>query len=224
MTVVIRAKDTLKRLEIDSSKRTWTPAAMTKLGQLKNLTYLSMNFNTEALAVNGYAGAKMLEELAKLDKLEVLKLGITNNTSVQPRTDSLPAMKTVFEKLKKLKDVELSLPDFDVSLVDTLGKNNPDLTGLHLLNYPPLSDETIDVLAASCPGLQEFSISFANGDREISKLSSSLPDLKRLFIKDCYEPNHGLNWLRSLGDRRAEQLVTIVNKFKLREFMSWYYK
>ena len=203
MTVVIRAKDTLKRLEIDSSKQTWTPAAMTKLGQLKNLTCLTMNFNTEELA-----GAKLLEELARLEKLEVLKLRISNNTSVHPRTDSLPAMKTVFEKLKKLKDVEISLPDFDVSLVVTLGKNNPDLTGLHLVNYPPLSDETINVLADSCPGLQEFSISFANGDREISKLSSSFPDLKRLFIKDCYyEP-------RSLGDRREERLVTIVEKFR----------
>ena len=204
MTVVIRAKDTLKSLGMESSYiQTWTPAAMAKLGQIKNLTSLTMRFSSESLAVNGYAGAKMLEQLAKLDKLEVLNLAITNQASVEPRTDSLPAMKIVFEKLKKLKIVVVSLPDFDMSLVATLGKNNQDLMGLHLLDYPSLTDESVNVLAESCPGLQEFSISYIV-DSEINRLSSSFPNLKRLFVGD-------------VGDyfgSSAKQLAECVKKFR----------
>ena len=41
MTVVIRAKESLKILQVDCSMRDWTPAAMGKLGRLKNLTSLT---------------------------------------------------------------------------------------------------------------------------------------------------------------------------------------
>ena len=79
MTVVIRAKESLKSLEVHPFMKTWTPTAMTKLGQLKNLTSLSMYFSSDASAVNRFSGAQMLEELAKLDKLEVLNLRISHN-------------------------------------------------------------------------------------------------------------------------------------------------
>ena len=42
MTVVIRAERSLKNLEVDKSIRMWTPAAMTKIGQLKNLRSLTL--------------------------------------------------------------------------------------------------------------------------------------------------------------------------------------
>ena len=79
MTVVTRAKESLKSLEVHPSMTTWSPAAMAKLGQMKNLTSLTLKVNTDAKQVYSYEGAKILEELAKLDKLEVLNLRISHN-------------------------------------------------------------------------------------------------------------------------------------------------
>ena len=78
MTVVIRAKESLKSLEVHWFLDTWTPTAMAKLGQMKNLTSLTMTFSSDALTVKRYAGPKMLEDLAKLEKLEVLNLEISH--------------------------------------------------------------------------------------------------------------------------------------------------
>ena len=69
MTVVIRAKESLKSLKVDHSMANWTPAAMSKLGTLRNLTRLSLSFNSDSKSANSYAGAEMLEELKNLDKL-----------------------------------------------------------------------------------------------------------------------------------------------------------
>ena len=191
MTVVIRAKESLKSLEVDSSMTTWSPAAMTKLGQLQNLTSLTMDFSPEAR----YEGAKKLEELAKLDKLEVLNLGISHNFLghlddwIQSRTNSLTSMKSVFQTLKKLKNVKISLPhsDFDESLVSTLATNNPDLTGLRFMNYPSLSEETVDLLADSCLGLQELTIRFSHSDskavdEQLMNLVKKVRQLERLDV------------------------------------------
>ena len=95
MTVVTRAKESLRRLEINNSLSEWSPAAMAKLGSLQNLRSLTFSFSSSsviALAVNSYKGAKVLEELANLGQLEVLKLSITSN--------SLPVMKRVFSNLR----------------------------------------------------------------------------------------------------------------------------
>ena len=42
MTVVIRAKDSLKNLEVDHSMVNWTSAGMAKLGRLQNLQSLTI--------------------------------------------------------------------------------------------------------------------------------------------------------------------------------------
>ena len=156
MTVVIGAKESLKSLEIDSFMRRWTPAAMAQLGRMKNLTLLTMTFYSDES--DRFAGVEMLEEIGKLDNLEELDLNIISRTN----TNILPTMKIVFQNLKKLRNVKINLPDcaYDESLVDTLAKNNPDLTGIHFLNYHSLSDKCIDFLASSCPGLQGLNIDF----------------------------------------------------------------
>ena len=179
MTVVTRAKESLRCLEIDNALKEWSPAAMAKLGSLQNLRSLTFSFSSViALAVNSYKGAKVLEELANLGQLEVLKLSITSN--------SLPVMKRVFQQLKKLKEVDIYTTDYDDSLVVALAQNNTSLKSLRLRNYPYLSDETVDVLANSCPALEELAISFSRcngaGDDAIDKLSSSFPRIKSLII------------------------------------------
>ena len=83
----------------------------------------------------------------------------------------------------------------------TLAENNPELTGLRFWNYPTLSDKSIDVLANSCPGLQELNFSFRDVEHEVNKLSSSFPDLKHLFARGCDESDD-------------ETMVKFVKKFR----------
>ena len=105
MTVVIRAKESLKSLKVHHSMAEWTPAAVAKLGSLKNLTRLSLSFNSDSKSANSYAGAEMLEELKNLDKLEVLNLELRNYHS--SHVESFEVLEQVFQQLKKLKEVEL---------------------------------------------------------------------------------------------------------------------
>merc|ERR1719435_467238 len=107
--------------------------------------------------------------------------------------DSLiPIMKSVFKKLRKLKRVEI---DFVSGVarecfVDALVTNNPDLTVLHLMNYSFLSDETLDLLANSCLGLEEFSYTCVDdgednralSDRGIERMLDSAKNLKHLRL------------------------------------------
>jgi len=216
MTVVIRAKESLKSLEVDSSMTTWSPAAMTKLGQLQNLTSLTMDFSPEALAVHRYEGAKKLKELAKLDKLEVLNLGILDNT----RSNSLPFLKNVFQTLKRLKNVNISLPhsDYDESLVATLAKNNPDLRGIrfHLWHsFPSLSDEIVDLLAESCLGLQELNISlggsYGSDDEQLIKFVKKFKRLEKLDLATY-------NFNSAITESLIEKMVGAAKNLKYLRF------
>ena len=178
MTVVTRAKESLNSLEVDHSLEDWTPAAMKKLGSLKNLTRLSLSFNSDPKSVNSYIGANMLEELANLDQLEVLKLELTHNGS-----GHIAALKNVFQQLKKLKKVYIYPTQFDESLVVALAENNPDLKVIRRMIYSSLSDRTVDILFNSCPGLEDFIISSSHSENEINKLSSLWPNLKCLEVR-----------------------------------------
>lgn len=155
MTVVSRAKETLKSLKVDESILEWTPTAMTKLGRLENLKSLTLTFSTDPNAYNSHAGANMLEVLAKLNKLEELKLSITY---FYKRSRSLLVMRRVFQQLKKLKKVEMDIPeeDFDDSLVVAIAENNPELQVLRFENYHFISDRSLSVLYDCCPDLQEL--------------------------------------------------------------------
>ena len=59
---------------------------------------------------------------------------------------------------------------------------------LHLKNYPSLSDETLDLLANSCPGLEEFRyryqrINRAITDRGIERMVGAAKNLKHLHLE-----------------------------------------
>ena len=107
-------------------------------------------------------------------------------------------MKNVFEKLKKLKKVEFSFPCCDdEGLVDALARNNPDLTVLCLkMNYHSLSDQTIELLANSCPGLEKFGyrcdhligVNRALTDDGIERMVCSAKNLKLLRLYICQAP------------------------------------
>ena len=209
MTVVIRAKESLQSLEVNHSMQDWTPAAMKKVGSLKNLTRLSLTFNPDPKSANSYMGANMLGELANLDQLEELKLVITNYGSGYG--ESFLMLETVFQQLKKLKKVDLFPAFYDESLVVALAENNPELKLIQGMLFSSLSDETIEVLVNSCPSLEEFRIRSNHSESNLNKLSSSWPNLKRLEIGTA--PPFGNI------DHKDEKLMGYAEKFKSLEVL-----
>ena len=203
MTVVTRAKERLESLEVDDSMSNWTPAAMSKLGSLKNLTRLSMSFNSDSKSANSYAGAEMLEELKNLDKLEVLNLELRNYHS--SHVDSFAVLESVFQQLKKLKEVKLYPPCYGENLVIALAKNNPDLKVIWGKVFSSFSDETIEVLVNSCPALEDITISSSHSESEINKISSSWPNLKILEVR---------GFMFGGIDHKDEKLIGYAEKFR----------
>ena len=119
-------------------------------------------------------------------------------------------MKKVFQKLKKLKEVDISPAPYDESLVVALAKNNPDLRVLRRVNYSSpadssLSNKAIDALANSCPALEEITIDSYPSESSITKLSSSWPNLKRLKLEAS--PACGMYCM-------DEKLISNVGKFR----------
>ena len=194
MSVVIRAKQSLKSLKVDHYIQDWTPQAMAKLGCLENLTSLTFTFDIrpiendededgETKIQNERAG--LLEKLANLHHLEVLDLQLMGFYDFYPFTcirKSFAAMEKVFQKLNKLKEVDIFPAHYDESLVVALAENNPDLKVLKAMIFSSLSDDTIDVLVNSCPGLEEFTISASHSENAVTKLSSYWPNLKCLRV------------------------------------------
>ena len=80
-----------------------------------------------------------------LDKREVLNLMISTNSNIyhdfEFKTNILAFMKSVFQKLKNLKNVKIGLPvspfDHDQGKLVTLAKNNTDLKSRGI-EYPDL--------------------------------------------------------------------------------------
>ena len=111
MSVVIRAKDSLTSLDVNSSLQNWTYAAMAKLGLMKSLKNISFTFNARYPQ-----HPQGLSYLAQLDQLEVLKIDIRTNA----HGTGLSFMKNVFKQLKQLKTVELT--NANSEMLAALGK------------------------------------------------------------------------------------------------------
>ena len=120
--------------------------------------------------------------LVLLQNLASLTISFDCN-SCHGNENTYPVMKKVLQNLKKLKKVEIKpITSYDQSLVVALAENNPDLKVLRIRIYPTLSDDTIDVLIKSCPGLEEMILCSSQSKSSIEKLSSSFPKMKRLEI------------------------------------------
>ena len=117
MTVVIRAQESLRSLEVDKNMRMRSSAVMAKLGCLKNLT--SLTFTVVIRRSN--EGTKMLKELAKLEELEVLE-ELNLRIMRDKYNRSIPVLESVIKKLNRLKKVEISLPRMSQVTKDLLVK------------------------------------------------------------------------------------------------------
>ena len=122
MTVVIRAKKSLKSLKVDSSIQKWTPAAMVKLGQMEELKSITMTFDPTYQKPYG-AG---VIQFPRLDQLEVLCVHTSRNIYSGYSGSSMSTLKD----LKKLKKVDMC--SADERLLAKVIENNPDLKELSL--------------------------------------------------------------------------------------------
>ena len=170
MSVVIRAKDSLRSLEVDSSLDKWTDADMTKLGMMKGLKNISFTFDTR---YPQYRSG--LVKLAELDQLEVLKIDVKTNS--YGHGESCRIMSDVFQRLKQLKTVDLTYARSD--MLFSLASSNPGLKELRVDNCFD-ADEAIEALSDKCPALEELKIDLFLNEFVPEKLS--FPKLKYLDI------------------------------------------
>jgi len=166
MSVVIRAKKSLKRLDVDRSIRKWTDFAMAKLGEMEELESITMTFNAYYQNPNGVI------QFPKLDQLEnlcvhinnVKRYGLPGNHEVV-----LTMMKNVLQQFKKLRKIDINIAD--ESLVDVLAENNPGLKkllfcyrrGYHYYDHslPPVMDSLLQRLRSKFPNI-DFGRYFRN--------------------------------------------------------------
>ena len=111
--VVTRAKESLKSLEVDHSMQDWTPAAMTKLGSLKNLKRLSFSFNPDP----------NLKYVGRVCGYGPAYVNVTDS-----------GIRRLVSSAKKLKHLSLRAPQMTKYLVKRLRIEYPDLD-LRINNY-----------------------------------------------------------------------------------------
>ena len=170
MSVVIRAKDSLRSLEVDSSLKKWTDADMTKLGMMKGLKNISFKFDTRSKY------RSELVKLAELDQLEVLKIDVKMN--IKGHGESCRIMSDVFQRLKQLKTVDLTYARSD--MLFSLASSNPSPKELRVNRCFDIADEVIEALSDKCPALEELKIDLFLNEFVPEKLS--FPKLKYLDI------------------------------------------
>ena len=154
MSVVIRAKKSLKSLYVDESIRKWSNVAMEKLFQLKELKSLSATFASN----DDY---NKLHQLTKLDQLEMLC--VRNRRGNAKGTTPTWVMEKVLPHFKKLKKVDIEVAD--ATIVAVLTSNSPNLEVLCLQhwknpgNFPKVvSDADLHILSNTYPRI-DFEIS-----------------------------------------------------------------
>ena len=99
-----------------------------------------------------------------------------------------------------------------------LATNNPDLRDLNLLNYPPLSDETLVLLANSCLGLEEFSYSSVYPNRAITdcgieRMVGAAKNLKRLHLNLGRAPRVTKELVKRLREEYPYLLVELLQLY-----------
>jgi len=155
MSVVIRAKDRLKVLEIDRSIHKWTDVALSKLGQMKELRRIALKFDF----VDDENAKHGMQQLNKLHQLEVLCV----RTRLWKAMMMMMSNELQFQHFKKLKEVDILFAS--ANFVAVLRSNNPDLKVLRLLfwrksnadgtltNRYISNDAQLDVIRSECPGI-----------------------------------------------------------------------
>lgn len=125
MSVIVRAKKSLKSLVMDSSIRKWTDFVLERFGELKELRSISMTIDNWTTYHNA------LKQLAKLDNLEDLcvKRGEKGYFTTRWYDDK----RNVLQQFKKLKKVDIWFAD--ANIVAALTRNNQNLEVLRLQQW-----------------------------------------------------------------------------------------
>ena len=125
MSVVIRAKKSLKSLVIDSSIRKWTDVALERFGELKELRSISVTIED----LRNYHKGRL--QLTKLDHLE--ELCVKRGEKGYFATRWYDDRRNVLQQFKKLKKVDIWFAD--ANIVAALTRNNPNLEVLRLQHW-----------------------------------------------------------------------------------------
>ena len=119
MSVVFRAKKSLKVLKFDSSIRKWSHAAFKKLGQMKELKGIKLAF-----ATNSRYPLHEFLLLSNLDQLKEPSVHVSWRTSDSRTTGrAVTFLSKALYQFKKLRKVDLEITD---------SSNNQDTEELHL--------------------------------------------------------------------------------------------
>ena len=197
MSVVVKAKETLESLEIDSWIRNWTSGALKLLGDMRELKSLTLDVEIKWYSVFPYF---RLEEIGKLSQLEELNI----NVEFGAEGVEEEIMKNIFLQLRKLKVVDIS--HANDAVVDAIASNNRDLKSLSITEYCNVSDEGISVLADSCANLEELWLEDFCSIGALNQLSSSCIKIKCLqFHKIVYEAHN--------DDINDETLIKVIGQF-----------
>ena len=100
MSVVIRAKKSLKSLKVDNSIRRWSGVAFKKLGKMKELKSIELTFASNSL--NPCHKVQLLSNLDQLEELHVcVRTHICDSSAIGTAVGFLSTALYEFKKLKK---------------------------------------------------------------------------------------------------------------------------
>ena len=189
MAVVMKAKDTLTRINLSSSF--WlSNSSIKRIGDMTQLTHLAVGGSK--LMSGGMAALACLTELRSL-KVSHIYCGnflVFGNGDSYP-VSSMASFVDLFSTLKKLEEVEIKLDGTYPSdlVVKSLVNNNPNLHHLDISTYKSnylqnpneeLSSRSLILLADKCPQLTYIGIGKLTlfSSKSITKLVNNCPQLK----------------------------------------------
>ena len=201
MSVVMKAKSTLKTLSMDFLKL--SNASFKKISQMTQLSKLEVRWSK--IKSDGIAS------LANLSELKSLTLNGVH------RGDDITSKDLVdfFSRIKKLEEVEIRFHNLNDEVIESLVVNNPNLRHLvityNLCTNLTYTGRSLGIIADNCPKLDHIDIGYSNiqnddimqlvsgcsklkyanfeetriEDSVLARLARDCPDLESLKLSSC---------------------------------------
>ena len=203
MSVVMKAKSTLKTLSMDFLKL--SNASFKKISQMTQLSKLEVRWSK--IKSDGIASLANLSELKSLTLNAVHRGGdITSKDLVD-----------FFSRIKKLEEVEIRFHNLNDEVIESIVVNNPNLRHLvincNFMTNLTFTGRSLGIIADNCPQLDHIDIGYSNiqnddimqlvsgcsklnyanfectriEDSALARLARDCPDLETLKLSGCSE-------------------------------------